>query len=188
MWSLIVLSLGEGMGLAMDAFAASICKGLSMKKLNIKHMIVIALYFGGFQALMPLIGWVLGNQFQVYIVSFDHWNRQTREQVGPQGAVPACHCNQHRCPGGRRNNGIFTGKSGIYRKYHRYHHIYYLCVRCICGKHVWYYIKKESIDCRWPDPYCNWNKDFAGTFRDLVVVRGNGAFSLRGFTFIKEDN
>ena len=62
-----------GIGLAMDAFAASICKGLSMKKLNIKHMLVIALYFGGFQALMPLIGWVLGNQFQVYIVSFDHW-------------------------------------------------------------------------------------------------------------------
>lgn len=62
-----------GIGLAMDAFAASICKGLSMKKLNMKHMFVIALYFGGFQALMPLIGWVLGNQFQQYIVSFDHW-------------------------------------------------------------------------------------------------------------------
>lgn len=62
-----------GIGLAMDAFAASICKGLSMKKLNIRHMLIIALYFGGFQALMPLIGWVLGNQFQIYIVSFDHW-------------------------------------------------------------------------------------------------------------------
>ncbi len=62
-----------GIGLAMDAFAASICKGLSMKKLNIKHMLVIALYFGGFQAIMPLIGWVLGSQFQRYIVSFDHW-------------------------------------------------------------------------------------------------------------------
>lgn len=62
-----------GIGLAMDAFAASICKGLSMKKLNMKHGLVIALYFGGFQFLMPLIGWVLGSQFQVYIVSFDHW-------------------------------------------------------------------------------------------------------------------
>lgn len=62
-----------GIGLAMDAFAASICKGLSMKKLNMKHAFVIAFYFGGFQALMPLIGWILGNQFQVYIVSFDHW-------------------------------------------------------------------------------------------------------------------
>ena len=62
-----------GIGLAMDAFAASICKGLSMKKLNIKHAFVIALYFGGFQALMPFIGWILGNQFQTYIVSFDHW-------------------------------------------------------------------------------------------------------------------
>lgn len=62
-----------GIGLAMDAFAVSICKGLSMKKLNIKHMLIIALFFGGFQALMPLIGWFLGSQFQKYIVSFDHW-------------------------------------------------------------------------------------------------------------------
>lgn len=62
-----------GIGLAMDAFAASICKGMSMKKLNIKHALIIALYFGGFQALMPLAGWVLGSKFQVYIVSFDHW-------------------------------------------------------------------------------------------------------------------
>ena len=60
-------------GLAMDAFAVSICKGLSMKKLNMKHGLVIALYFGGFQALMPLLGWFLGSQFQTYIVSFDHW-------------------------------------------------------------------------------------------------------------------
>lgn len=62
-----------GIGLAMDAFAVSICKGLTMKKLNIKHMLVIALYFGAFQAIMPTIGWVLGKQFQSYIISFDHW-------------------------------------------------------------------------------------------------------------------
>ena len=68
-FEIILISIG----LAMDAFAVSICKGLSMKKLNVKHAIVIALYFGGFQALMPLIGWILGSQFQVYIVSFDHW-------------------------------------------------------------------------------------------------------------------
>ena len=62
-----------GVGLAMDAFAVSICKGLCMSKLNKKQAIVIALYFGGFQALMPLIGWVLGIRFQQYIVSVDHW-------------------------------------------------------------------------------------------------------------------
>ncbi|MGN0383938.1 MAG: manganese efflux pump MntP family protein [Eubacterium sp.] len=62
-----------GIGLSMDAFAVSICKGLNMKTINIKHCGVIALFFGGFQAGMPLIGWLLGMQFQKYIESFDHW-------------------------------------------------------------------------------------------------------------------
>lgn len=57
----------------MDAFAVSICKGLGMSKLNKKQAAVIALYFGGFQALMPLIGWLLGIRFQQYITSVDHW-------------------------------------------------------------------------------------------------------------------
>lgn len=60
-------------GLSMDAFAVSVCKGLGMKKFSISASLVIALFFGGFQALMPCIGWVLGTQFQKYIVSFDHW-------------------------------------------------------------------------------------------------------------------
>ena len=62
-----------GVGLAMDAFAVSICKGLGMKTLNKKQAVVIAAYFGGFQALMPLIGWILGIRFQEYIVAVDHW-------------------------------------------------------------------------------------------------------------------
>jgi putative Mn2+ efflux pump MntP len=60
-------------GLSMDAFAAALCQGLCMKKLNLKHAAVVALFFGGFQALMPLIGWFLGKQFEVYITSVDHW-------------------------------------------------------------------------------------------------------------------
>lgn len=62
-----------GVGLAMDAFAVSICKGLSMRKVNKKQCFVIGLFFGGFQALMPFIGWVLGSQFEQYITSIDHW-------------------------------------------------------------------------------------------------------------------
>lgn len=62
-----------GMGLAMDAFAVSICKGLAMRKVNKKQAFVIALFFGGFQALMPFVGWVLGIQFESYITSIDHW-------------------------------------------------------------------------------------------------------------------
>ena len=62
-----------GVGLSMDAFAVSICKGLGMEKVNKKQAFVIGLYFGGFQALMPLIGWFLGIRFQQYITSIDHW-------------------------------------------------------------------------------------------------------------------
>ena len=69
----IVELLLIGIGLSMDAFAVSICKGLNMKKVNKVHCAVIALFFGGFQALMPLIGWALGKQFEFYITSIDHW-------------------------------------------------------------------------------------------------------------------
>ena len=62
-----------GVGLSMDAFAVSVCKGLSMKKLRWRDAALLALFFGGFQALMPFIGWVLGSQFEQYITSVDHW-------------------------------------------------------------------------------------------------------------------
>ena len=60
-------------GLSMDAFAVSICKGLSIKKLGASHAALVGLYFGGFQALMPLIGWALGYRFEHIIESVDHW-------------------------------------------------------------------------------------------------------------------
>lgn len=60
-------------GLSMDAFAVSICKGLSVKELKIKHMFLAAVYFGGFQALMPVIGFFAGINFAGYISSIDHW-------------------------------------------------------------------------------------------------------------------
>ena len=62
-----------GIGLSMDAFAVSICKGLSMQKIDKKYTLCIGLFFGGFQALMPLLGWLLGRQFEQYITSVDHW-------------------------------------------------------------------------------------------------------------------
>lgn len=60
-------------GLSMDAFAVSICKGLAMKKLSLKNACIVGLWFGGFQGLMPAIGWLLGKQFEKYITSIDHW-------------------------------------------------------------------------------------------------------------------
>ena len=62
-----------GIGLAMDAFAVSICKGLAIKNISRKKIIKIALYFGTFQTLMPLIGYFLGNSFQHIIYKIDHW-------------------------------------------------------------------------------------------------------------------
>ena len=67
--SLFVLAVG----LSMDAFAVSICKGLAMKRITVKKACIVGLWFGGFQALMPLIGYLLGSQFEKYITSIDHW-------------------------------------------------------------------------------------------------------------------
>ncbi len=60
-------------GLSADAFAVSVCKGLSLSKIQLKHGIIVGLYFGGFQAGMPLLGYLLGSQFKDAIVSIDHW-------------------------------------------------------------------------------------------------------------------
>ena len=62
-----------GFALSMDAFAVSVCKGLAMPKCTFKKAAIVGLWFGGFQALMPAIGYVLGAQFQETIASIDHW-------------------------------------------------------------------------------------------------------------------
>lgn len=61
------------LGLAMDAFAVSVCKGLAMKKMSWKKAIIIGLYFGVFQAVMPTIGFFLGTTFERFITNIDHW-------------------------------------------------------------------------------------------------------------------
>ena len=60
-------------GVSMDAFAVSICKGLSVQKIRLKHILLAALWFGGFQALMPLIGYFFGGTFSEFVSSIDHW-------------------------------------------------------------------------------------------------------------------
>ena len=60
-------------GLSMDAFAVSVCKGLATGKVRLRHMLCVGIWFGGFQALMPFLGWLLGVQFQSFITSIDHW-------------------------------------------------------------------------------------------------------------------
>lgn len=68
-FELFVLAIG----LSMDAFAVSICKGLSLGKIKVKHMCIAGLWFGGFQALMPLIGYYLGSLFADMITKYSHW-------------------------------------------------------------------------------------------------------------------
>ncbi|WP_300416019.1 manganese efflux pump MntP family protein [uncultured Oscillibacter sp.] len=60
-------------GLSMDAFAVSVCKGLSVQRLRPRHYLLTGAWFGGFQALMPFIGFLLGSTFDQYINAFDHW-------------------------------------------------------------------------------------------------------------------
>jgi len=71
------LGIGEicllGVGLAMDAFAVSICKGLQMRKFQLKQALWMGIFFGGFQALMPLLGWLLGAMFAEHIMQYSHW-------------------------------------------------------------------------------------------------------------------
>ena len=69
LFDLVVIAVG----LSMDAFAVSICKGLSVSRVRPGHYMNVGLYFGGFQALMPLIGYLLGKQFESMITSVDHW-------------------------------------------------------------------------------------------------------------------
>lgn len=69
LWELFVIAVG----LSMDAFAIAICKGLSVRRIEKKHFIITGLWFGGAQAIMPLIGYLLGTGFQSFIEQIDHW-------------------------------------------------------------------------------------------------------------------
>lgn len=69
LWELFIIAVG----LSMDAFAVSICKGLSVDKIQPKHELLVGLYFGGFQALMPALGYFFGVHFQSFIINIDHW-------------------------------------------------------------------------------------------------------------------
>ena len=91
---LLVLALG----LSMDAFAVSICKGLSVPKLQAKHCLICGVYFGGFQALMPLIGWALGIRFQSMITNIDHWIAFVLLAVIGANMIKESFSNEEECP------------------------------------------------------------------------------------------
>ena len=89
-----------GVGLSMDAFAASVCKGLCMRRASLKNVLTIGVFFGGFQALMPLIGYFLGSFFADMITKYAHWiafvlliiigGNMLKEAMGEDEKVDAC--------------------------------------------------------------------------------------------------
>lgn len=95
LWELFVIAVG----LSMDAFAVAVCKGLSVCKVKPRHGLIVGLYFGGFQALMPVLGYFLGVQFQSLITNIDHWiafvllsligSNMIREALGEEECVNA---------------------------------------------------------------------------------------------------
>ena len=103
-------------GLSMDAFAVAVCAGLTMPKATIKNSIVIGMYFGVFQAVMPVIGYLIAALFANQIVSYDHWIAfallcflggkmiigSFKKEGCPDRDCPAETCNDRSCPGGKR--------------------------------------------------------------------------------------
>lgn len=99
-------------GLSMDAFAVSLCSGLTMRRVTLKKALIVGLYFGFFQAAMPLIGYLLGTQFADRIIAFDHWiafillcvigSKMLAESFTKEGcpdrACPAGKCADRTCP------------------------------------------------------------------------------------------
>ncbi|QAT49352.1 manganese efflux pump [Caproiciproducens sp. NJN-50] len=105
-------------GLSMDAFAVAVCFGLTMPKATVRKSLVVGMYFGFFQAIMPLIGYMLATQFADKIITFDHWiaftllcfigGRMIAESFKKEGCAdrecPAEICTDRECPGGERPN------------------------------------------------------------------------------------
>jgi len=113
--SIIELSL-LAVGLSMDAFAVAICAGLTMPKMNIKKALIIGLYFGVFQAVMPLIGYLVATLFADKIITYDHWIAvillcflggkmiigSFKKEGCPDRECPDGTCNDRVCPGGEK--------------------------------------------------------------------------------------
>ncbi len=116
MWELFVIAVG----LSMDAFAVAICKGLSVGKVKPAHAVVTGLWFGGFQGLMPLIGYLLGTSFADMIKSVDHWvafvllaiigGNMIRESLSKE-EEPASDKDEGDCGCGEKKNDGFGVKN-----------------------------------------------------------------------------
>ncbi len=153
---------------------------------------MIGLYFGGFQALMPLIGWALGIQFRQYITAVDHWvafillgiiggkmvlkpSKAGKRKTSWKSVIShwiirnvyTCHCDQHRCAG--RWNYFCISKDTNRGSDHHYRNRYPGDLRgwCCDRKLLWKQVQKQSRAGRWGDLSLSWLKDSFGTSGDL---------------------
>ena len=146
-------------GLSMDAFAVSVCKGLSLGKINWKHMRVAGAWFGGFQALMPFIGYLLGSDHKC--VALDRicssspdrrrYDPGSTQRCGVRGCVdgyevhvPACDCDKHRCTGSRRFVCLSQGRDRSGSLSDRDHHVCLFSGWSEDRKSVWCAVSIES--------------------------------------------
>ena len=106
----IISILLLGVGLSMDAFAVSIAKGMVMQKKEVlKYACILALFFGGFQALMPLLGWWIGSYFETLIASVDHWIAfGLLGIIGMNMIREAFQCNDGQCDHGLSIISLFV--------------------------------------------------------------------------------
>ena len=132
--------------LSMDAFAVSICKGLSVRKVSLAHALTCGVWFGGFQFLMPTLGYFLGDRFATLLTKFGPWvafvllaligANMVKESFGGDeqldddySAKAAGYCHQHRCFCRRRQLCRYAGRYHFVRCAHRHHHLPAVCHR-----------------------------------------------------------
>ena len=136
-------------GLSMDAFAVSICKGLAMREKVLGKGVIIGLWFGGFQALMPIIGFFLGTQFKDQITSIDHWIafillgligiNMVKESLSDEeeNAAASCSGNKYRCTCSRNYICVFKCAYCIRSIYDRSLYIFDFICRSKDWKYFW---------------------------------------------------
>lgn len=176
----------------MDAFAAAICKGLAIKKNFLEKSLVIALFFGVFQGLMPLIGYFLGSIFAEKLQAIDHWIafvllgliglnmiREARDKTCPveedrldiKKSFYACYCNFHWRLGSWSLLCLFKNKNfSCSPSDWAYNFCDFLC-RGSNRKILWHSLKGQGPSCRWSNLDFIGDKNFSGTPRLTYLIK-----------------
>ena len=167
-------------GLSMDAFAVSVCKGLSVRRGSMKQALTVGIWFGGFQALMPFLGYLLGITFSSLITSIDHWiafvllafigfnmirearsdeENESNDRFDFQNHASARCCNQHRRTCRRRYLRFPAGKHRSGSQLHRRNDLSYFGSGSQGWKYLWRTLAERGTDHRWRDFDFAWREN-----------------------------